>query len=207
MKIKCKFCGSELSVPDTADGRMVRCKHCGKTFVARKPEQKIAVSCPHCGTGVQVSQNLMGKFVLCTKCQKNFVAGNAPLLEARVRLAKEQASGKTKRASRPHAYSWWFDLALPGFVLSIFLIPVAGFLAFGLFYMTRNVIVSLIAFFVYLWPGKMVRETRRVCLTLVDMDKVEEATRRAKKFRKFAWAAAVVLGFCEIIVSVILWLS
>ena len=37
MKIKCKFCGSELSVPDAADGKMARCSHCNKVFVVKGP--------------------------------------------------------------------------------------------------------------------------------------------------------------------------
>lgn len=37
MKVKCKFCESELSVPDAADGKIVRCSHCNKLFVAKSP--------------------------------------------------------------------------------------------------------------------------------------------------------------------------
>ncbi len=35
MKVKCKFCESELSVPDAAVGKIVRCSHCNKLFVAK----------------------------------------------------------------------------------------------------------------------------------------------------------------------------
>ena len=37
MNVKCKHCGAELSVPDAADGNIVRCSHCNKLFVAKSP--------------------------------------------------------------------------------------------------------------------------------------------------------------------------
>ncbi len=131
MNIKCKHCGSDLSVPDTANGRMVRCRHCNKAFVAMAPN--VTVVCPNCKAKCSVPPHCLGKLVNCGSCHKPFLAFapggaavpgagkeaqkpvdlSAVLSEARVQLAKRQASKTISASTEKPPYSILRDFLLP----------------------------------------------------------------------------------------------
>ena len=110
---------------------MVRCNHCNKAFVAMAPD--VMVVCPNCKAKCSVSPHCLGKLVNCGSCHKPFLAFapggaavpgagkeaqkpvdlSAVLSEARVQLAKSQASKRISASTEKPPYSILRDFLLP----------------------------------------------------------------------------------------------